>query len=221
MIFGYARVSRKEQNIERQIRNILAYDSSARLYEEAFTGTKVEGRKEFEKLLKMVKSGDTIVFDSVSRMLRNAEEGKNLYFELMNKGITLVFLKEPYINTAVYQKAVSRKIDSTGHKIADLYINATNEAIKILAEDQIEIAFNQAEKEVKDLQQRTKEGIETAKREGKQIGQVKGAKLVTKKSVEMKEKIKKLLPTHSDKEIMELTGLARNTYYKYKKELIF
>lgn len=50
MIFGYARVSRKEQNIERQIRNILAYDSNVRLYEEAFTGTKVEGRKEFDKL---------------------------------------------------------------------------------------------------------------------------------------------------------------------------
>ncbi len=46
------------------------------------------------------------------------------------------------------------------------------------------------------LQQKTKEGMETAKREGKQIGQVKGTKLVTKKSVEMKEKIQKLLPTH-------------------------
>lgn len=220
MIFGYARVSRKEQNITRQIRNILAYDSSAKIYEEAFTGTKVEGRKEFEKLLKTIKDGDIVIFDSVSRMSRNADDGKTLYFDLMNRGIHLIFLKEPYINTEVYQKAVSRKIDITGNKIADLYIEATNEAIRILAEEQIEIAFNQAEKEVKDLQQRTKEGLETAKREGKQIGQAKGAKLVTKKSVEMKEKIQKLLPTHSDKEIMELTGLARNTYYKYKKEMI-
>lgn len=52
------------------------------------------------------------------------------------------------------------------------------------------------------------------------IGQAKGTKLVTKKSIEMKEKIQKLLPTHSDKEIMELTGLARNTYSKYKKEMV-
>lgn len=220
MIFGYARVSRKEQNITRQIRNILAYDSSAKIYEEAFTGTKVEGRKEFEKLLKTIKDGDIVIFDSVSRMSRNADDGKTLYFDLMNRGIHLIFLKEPYINTEVYQKAVSRKIDITGNKIADLYIEATNEAIRILAEEQIEIAFNQAEKEVKDLQQRTKEGLETAKREGKQIGQAKGTKLVTKKSIEMKEKIQKLLPTHSDKEIIELTGLARNTYYKYKKEMI-
>jgi len=65
-VYGYARISRKEQSIERQIRNIQAEYPDAKIIEEAFTGTKVEGRKEFEKLLKVVKSGDTIVFDSVS-----------------------------------------------------------------------------------------------------------------------------------------------------------
>ena len=102
MIYGYARISRRSQNIERQIRNIIAMYPDAIIYEESFTGTKVEGRKEFEKLINRVKDGDTIVFDSVSRMSRNADEGIDLYMKLFNRGVELVFLKESYINTEVY-----------------------------------------------------------------------------------------------------------------------
>ena len=93
-----------------------------------------------------------------------------------------------------------------------------------LAKDQIKIAFEQAEKEVKDLQQRTREGLITAKLNGKRVGTEKGRKLVTKKSVEAKEQIKKysrdFQGTLNDKEVIQLIGIARNSYYKYKKELI-
>lgn len=220
MIYGYCRISRREQNIERQIRNILAIEPTAKLYQEAFTGTKIEGRKELEKLLKILKSGDTIIFDSVSRMSRSTEEGAELYFKLYNQGINLIFIKEKYINTEVYKRALGNKLEATGNKIADEYIEATNRVLKLLAKEQIRIAFEQSEKEVKDLRQRTSEGIETAKQNGKKIGLVSGTKLITKKSIEYKAKIEKLLSSHTDKEIMELTGLARNTYYKYKKQLI-
>ena len=71
MTYGYARISTKQQSIERQIRNISAAFPDARIYREAYTGTKIE-RPEFEKLLKRLKSGDTVVFDSVSRMSRDA-----------------------------------------------------------------------------------------------------------------------------------------------------
>ena len=97
MIYGYCRISRKQQNIERQIRNIKGAYPEAVILQEAYTGTKVEGRKEFEKLLKTVKPGDTIVFDSVSRMSRNASEGFALYQDLLEKNVELVFLKEPHM----------------------------------------------------------------------------------------------------------------------------
>ena len=78
-------------------------------------------------------------------------------------------------------------------------------------------------KEVSDLHQRTKEGIQTARMNGKQIGQKAGVKLITKKSVASKEIIlkhsKDFGGSLSDMEMMQLTGLARNTYYKYKREL--
>lgn len=47
-VYGYARISTKKQSIERQIRNILNYDSNTIIYQERYTGTKVSGRKEFK-----------------------------------------------------------------------------------------------------------------------------------------------------------------------------
>lgn len=222
-VYGYCRISRKQQSIERQIRNIKESYEDVIVVQEAFTGTKVEGRKEFNKLLNTVKTGDTIVFDSVSRMSRNAEEGYELYEELYNKGINLVFLKEPHINTDTYKKALTNNIQLTGTTV-DFILEGINKYLLSLAKEQIKLAFIQSEKEVKDLQQRTKEGLETARLNGKQIGQVKGTKLITKKSIEKKQEIlkysKDFKGTLKDIEVMKLTGLARNTYYKYKKELI-
>jgi len=220
--YGYARISRKEQSIERQIRNILADYPDATIYEEAFTGTKVEGRKELEKLLKAVRSGDTIVFDSVSRMSRNAEEGVALYEQLYQSGVHLVFLKEHYIDTATYEKALSEGIPLTGTNI-DIILSAVNEYLRVLRREQIVAAFAQVEKEVTDLRQRTREGIETARRSGKQIGRATGGTITTKKSIEAKEIIRKHAKDFggslSDGEVMKLTKLARNTYYKYKRDI--
>ena len=222
-IYGYCRISRKQQSIERQIRNIKELYPSATIVQEAFTGTKIEGRKEFNKLLKQVETGDTIVFDSVSRMSRNAEEGFKLYEELYNKGIELIFLKEQHINTTTYKQALTNNIQMTGTAV-DSILEGINIYLMSLAKEQIKLAFEQAEKEVKDLQQRTKEGIETARLNGKQIGQEKGTKLVTKKSIEKKEEIKKYSKDFNgslkDIEVMKLIGISRNSYYKYKKELV-
>ena len=223
MIYGYTRISTKQQSIERQIRNIKELYPNAVIIEEVYTGTKIYGRKEFDKLLKKVKSGDTIVFDSVSRMSRNAEEGFELYQELFNRGIELIFIKEAHINTTTYKEALKNNIQLTGTTV-DFILEGINKYLLALAKEQIKLAFIQSEKEVKDLQQRTKEGIETARLNGKQIGQVKGTKLITKKSIQAKEQIQKYSKdfnvTLKDAEAIKLIGIARNSYYKYKKELV-
>ena len=223
MIYGYCRISTKQQSIERQIRNIKQVYPNCTIVQEVYTGTKIYGRKELDKLLKIVKTGDTIVFDSVSRMSRNAQEGFVLYEELYNKGITLVFLKEPHINTDTYKKALTNGVPLTGTNV-DFILEGINKYLLALAKEQIQLAFEQAEKEVMDLRQRTKEGIQTAKLNGKQIGTPKGAKLTTKKSVIAKEQIRKYSKdfqgTLKDTEVMKLIGISNNTYYKYKKELV-
>ena len=153
-------------------------------------------------------------------MSRNSEEGCNLYEELFNKGINIIFLKEEYINTEVYRKALENQINielSTGNKATDelmqTIISALNKYTLALAKEQIKKAFDQAEKEVQDLHQRTKEGIITAKLEGKQIGQTKGTNLITKKEKEAKPLIIKYSKdfdgTLSDKEVIKLVGISR------------
>lgn len=219
-VYGYVRISRKEQNPERQTRNIKAEYPSACIISEAFTGTKVQGRKKFEALVKKVQPGDIIVFDSVSRMSRDADEGIALYMSLFDRGVKLVFLKEQYVSTDIFASRIQQSDISTGKPYLD-------EGLKVillgLAREQIRIAFDQAEKEVEDLHQRTREGIETARLAGKQIGQIAGKKLTVKKAAPAKAVILKRSKYFggdlSDTEVMKLAGISRNTFKKYRAEL--
>ena len=236
-IYGYARVSTKNQRLDRQIKNIEDYCKDKKIeqiYREKYTGTKM-GRPQFQKLLAVVCTGDTIIFDSVSRMSRSADEGYDLYMQLLQEGIDLIFIKEPHINTSYYKEMQSKKtrIASTGKESTDKLIDAIMEAItEFQNEEKIRIAFEQAEKEVQDLHVRISEGIRTTQRlnetlpeeQRKQIGQKKGATFETKKAKIMKERIQKMAKdfdgSMKDKEVIEILGISRNTYYKYKKELL-
>ena len=229
-VFGYCRISTPSQNIERQVRNIAAAYPTAHIIREIYTGTACQGRKELDKLLHAVQPGDTIVFDSVSRMSRSADEGCALYRELYNRGVNLCFLKEPHINTDTYRQALQRQpgaAPQTGSDATDRFVcgimDALNRYTADLAAEQICLAFAQAQKEVDDLHQRTREGLMTARLNGKQVGRKKGVGFETKKAREAKQ----IIRTHSrdfggtltDAECIKLIGIARNTYYKYKREL--
>lgn len=220
-IYGYCRVSTAKQLITRQIRNITAVYPEAVIIEETYTRTTMN-RKEWNKLYKTVRSGDTIVFDSVSRMSGNADEGYEVYMELYNRGVSLVFLNEPHINTNTYKQALANNIELTGNSV-DFILEGINKFLLELAREQIKLAFQQSQKEIDDLHTRTKQGVLTAKLNGKQVGRETGAKITTKKSITAKDTIQKHSKDFggslSDADCMKLTGLSRNTYYKYKREL--
>lgn len=221
MVYGYCRVSTAKQSIERQVRNISAEYPAALIVKEAYSGTTLN-RPEWIKLYSKVKAGDAIVFDSVSRMSRDAEEGFKLYEDLYSKGIELVYLKEPHINTATYKAALQNNVALTGTNV-DYILDGVNRYLMALAKEQIKLAFEQAQKEVDDLHQRTKEGIATARLNGKQIGQKSGAKLNVKKAARSKEQILKYSKDFGgqlpDAECIKMLGISRNTFYKYKREL--
>ena len=220
-IYGYVRISRPQQSIDRQIRNIQKEYPDALIIKEIYTGTRMD-RPEWSKLYSRVSSGDIIVFDSVSRMSRSADEGVRTYFDLYENGVQLIFLKEHYIDTMIYTENMQDKIKLQGTDEDEIF-KGLNNYFRKLAERQIRIAFEQSEKEVQDLRQRTREGIETARLNGKQIGQRPGNKLNVKKKAPSKEKILKYNKSFdgslNDKECMLLLGISRNTYYKYKREL--
>lgn len=124
--------------------------------------------------------------DSIEFLVKTLVAFFYLYEELYNMGINLVFLKEPHINTDTYKNAISTKVQMTGTN-ADILSKAINEYLMTLAKEQIRIAFEQAEKEVLDLHQRTSEGMKTAKLNGKQIGRIKGNKYTSKKEIAAKK----------------------------------
>lgn len=70
----------------------------------------------------------------------------------------------------------------------------------------------------------TKEGIETARLNGKQIGLPKGTKLVTKKSIQAKEQIfkynKSFNGSLNNEDTWKLIGISKTTFYKYKEEML-
>ena len=222
IIYGYCRVSTTKQKIERQIDNIRSIFPDAVIVQESFSGTTLD-RPEFNKIINHVKPGDTICFDEVSRMSRNAVDGYELYETLYNLGVNLVFIKEPYINTDVYRDACNRRIELTGEEITDVMIDAMNQVMLILAKKQIQLAFNSAQAEIDYLHRRTSEGVRKAQLNGKTVGRKAGSKVTTKKSLIAKEIIKK----HSlsfggslnDDEVIKLTGVGRNTYYRYKRQI--
>ena len=205
--FGYCRTSTQKQHLDRQITNILAAYPQAEIVTDKYTGTK-EDRPGWLRLMKRLKPGDTIIFDSVSRMSRS-EDGFRMYRELYDRGVSLVFLKEPHINTEVYRKAAERQLQSiaTGDAGADRLmkgiIDAINGYMMDLAQRQIQLAFEQSAKEVEDLHHRTAEGMKAARvramAEGRtleqggswHIGTAPGSTLETKKSRAAKDIIRR------------------------------
>ncbi len=229
MIYGHCRVSTKHQRITRQVTNIKELYPTAVIIKEFYTGT-TQNRPQWDWLMKQIQPGDTIVFDSVSRMSRNAEEGFRDYKALYEAGVHLVFLNEPLINTSVFDSTKNNLLEisvQTGNAAVDDYfkgnITLINNLLMSLAEEQIKAAFAQSEKEVQDLHTRISQGMRESKRSGKTIGLAKGTTLVTAKSVQCKEIIKKHARdfggTLSDLEVMTLCKISRNSYYKYKREL--
>ena len=232
---GYPRVSTPTQSLDRQIQNIKAAYPSAILFPEKFTGTKID-RPEWNKLIRLVYAEVAkgkkvrIVFDEASRLARNAEEGIRIYEELFNLGVELVFLKTPHINTETYKAALENQLevatldDAATNDLVQGIAQAINKYIMALAKQQIFLAFQSAEAEVEYLHQRVSEGVRIAQREGKRVGTPKGAKLTTKKSVEMKkliqEKSKYFNGSINDQDLIKITGLSANTFYKYKRELL-
>lgn len=220
-IYGYCRVSQPKQKIQRQIDNIRAVYPDAILFCEIHTRTSFEGRKVWQQLMRKVKEGDIIVFDSVSR-LSGSEEGYTVYKDLLGKGVDLEFLWEPHINTLKYKQALQPAIALTGTLI-DPIIRGVNEVILSLAEADIKLAFEQSAKEVADLRERTRQGVAKARENGKVLGRPAGRTYETKKSIvckkSMRQHCREFGGSLTDAQCRKMLGISKEAYYKYKKQI--
>lgn len=87
---GKQKYTRQENSLERYARN-QGIDYVIQFREDA-SGKSFINRSEWNRLEKIIQSGDTIVFKDITRFTREAENGYAKYMELMSKGINLVFL---------------------------------------------------------------------------------------------------------------------------------
>lgn len=228
---GYARVSTHTQKLDRQIRNLKEAYPDIVIIAEVFTG-KTDNRPKWNKLLRQCRAGvvDRLVFDEVSRFSRNAEEAIKEYKELYELGIELEFLKEPHINSSIYRQASERKIaidtvkmDTETANLINTVVGGLNDYLMAVAEKQIYLAFEHAQKEREFLSQRTSEGLKQAKLMGSKVGRQPGQKVETRKAKRAKRYIRSNYKLFGGcltaTECMRILQLSKSTFYRYLAQI--
>lgn len=192
-IFGYARVSSKEQNLDRQIEELIKYG-----VEERDIIVDKQSGKDFNrngyKTLKynLLRNGDTLVIKELDRLGRNMEQIKVEWKELEDVGVNLVVIDNPILNTA----------------------GKTDLEKKLISNIVFELLSYMSEKERLKIKQRQAEGIKIAKEKGKKFGRPK---------VGYPDNWEEVYNRWLNKEITAVVAmyelnLKKNTFYKLVKQ---
>lgn len=202
---GKQRYTRQEQAIERWQKENNVEITDRRIYRDDASGKSFD-RKAWKELEADVQSGDTIVFKDLCRFTRERDNGYNKYMELMNKGVNMVFLDNPTLNTD-YINSMQNTADSLKEEnfIGGMTLDFV---IKLLLVTELD----RAEKERLITRQRIIDGIKASdKKSGRPVGKL------DKMSDELKKDIEKFLTDRSIKQVdlMKKYNISRNTLKKY------
>ena len=153
-IFGYIRVSSKEQNLDRQIDSLKQYVPNERdIFADKLSG-KDFNRPAYQTLKMMVRPGDTIYIHEMERLGRNKEEIKNELEYFKGKGVYIRILNLP---TTLIDYS---QFDS---KLQKMLMEMVNNIL-------IEVLATMAETERDNIRKRQREGIDAAKKRGAKFG---------------------------------------------------
>lgn len=200
MIFGYARVSSQEQNLDRQVKELEAYGCE-KIYTEKQSGKNFD-RPVYKELRSKLRFGDVLVVHDLSRFGRNKEEIRDEWKVLMQEEVDLVVLNMPILDTSKY-----RALEGVGQLVSDLVLTLLSWMV---------------EEERNRIRTAQREGIEIAKAKGKFKGGAKTyhASATGKNKVIYDEIVRMLASGDSVMDIHKRTGVARNTVYVIKKEVM-
>jgi len=200
MIFGYARVSSKQQNLERQLKDLNEFGCE-RIYQEKQSGKNFKEREEYNEMRSKMRFGDVLVVHDLSRFGRNKEEIRNEWKSLMDEEVDIVVLNMPILDTRKY-----KELEGVGQLVSDLVLTLLSWMV---------------DEERERIRTAQSEGIEIAKKEGKFKGGKKryhaGAtgkdKVIYDKIVELLKEEKSVMDIHRE------VGIARNTIYDIKRQI--
>jgi len=169
MTIGYIRVSTDKQDADSQRHLLLEYAHTKKLVIDTFVEVEMSSRKNtkerrIDELLLLLAEGDTLLVAELSRLGRNMLETLNIIQALTDKGITLIFIRQPELSTIGPQTKLLLAIYSY---------------------------FAESERDFIGL--RTKQGLAAAKASGKQLGRPKGRKNKTRRFDPYKSQIARLL----------------------------
>ncbi len=189
--FYYARVSSREQNLDRQIAAFKALGASERdIITDKQSGKDLNRAGYMALKSAMLRRGDTLVIKSLDRLSRNKTDIKNELVYFQKEGIRLKVLDLP-TTLAEYPKGQEW--------VMDMVFNILVEVLSTIAEQ-----------ERQTIRQRQAEGIAAAKAQGKKLGRPKAVKPANWESVLADWKDGRI----TAKTAMELTGTKRTSFYK-------
>ena len=202
---GKQKFTRQEQAIVRWCKENSIEIPERRIYRDDASGKSFE-RLAWEELEQDIQEGDTVLFKDVYRFTRERDNGYKKYMELLNKGIELIFIDNPTLNTE-YIKSMQSSADKM--KKENIIGGMTLEfVIRLLLVTELD----RAEKEREITVKRITDGIKaSSKKSGRKVGQL------DKMSPELEEDIKKFLSDRSIKQVdlMNKYNISRNTLKKY------
>ncbi len=223
--YSYMRISTKEerakQKYTRQEKALETYAKNNNIeyvlqFREDVSGKSFLNRDEWQRLEKIVQPGDTIVFKDICRFSREADNGFQKYTELMDKGINLVFLDNPTLNTD-YMKNLLH--------IADQQDRIARESTRFISRILLIAELDRAERERLNISTRTKDGMAARKQAAEERGEhwQTGPKRGTtyKMSDELRADIVLLLADRNMKmvDVMRKHHISRNTLKKYMEQV--
>lgn len=212
--FIYMRISTKEerglQKYNRQEKALSKYlreqnINDAYWFKEDASGKNFNDRKEWNRLEKLLDTGDTIVFKDISRFTREAENGYKKYMELLKNGIELIFIDNQTISTPYIKQLLN--IAEEQNLVARTSLEST---VKLL----LIVELDRAEQERKILINRIKNGIEASeKKQGRKTG------TLDKLSESLKADIIRYLNDRNIKQVdlIKKHKVSKNTISKYVK----
>ncbi len=212
--FSYKRISTKEerglQKYNRQSAAIERYANTNNIefvaeFQEDVSGKNFDNRKEWNRLERLLQSGDVVVFKDISRFTREAEAGYKKYMELLEKGIDLIFIDNQTVSTPYIKQLLN--VAEKQNLVAKTSLESTVKLLLIVELDRVE-------QERVILINRIKNGIEASeKKQGRKQG------TLDKMSDELREDIKRFLNDRSIKQIdlMNKYEISRNTLKKYSE----
>ena len=192
MIYAYARVSTKEQNLDRQLEELKKYTD--KIYQEKQSGKDFESRIIYQKMKKKLSVGDLLIIASLDRLGRNYEQIISEWKDITNKGCDIQVLDMPILNT-------KNGVDGLDGKFI------SNLVLQILA--------YVSQKEREKIKERQKQGIRIAKEKGVKFGRPS----ILDERLDFDEYyFKQDLKTMNWIRFCDKYEISRAIYFKYRKK---